>query len=431
MRQIPDHPLRYQLMNELHARPFPTVPTSATVVYLAVKQPHKAVYRDRSKDLEHLINLLDRYGAAHPQPDATHFTVQLGRHTLKWEQHTEFVSYTLHCEGLSERAFDPANFEVFPPEWLEELNGQRIASLQIRVLPRPEPDTCEITMKDRLKEWFVAESLIASHVLDNSMTVAGDFRIDAAGDMRFAMFVGPDTGPQRVGRVVQRICEIETYRAMSALGFARARTLGGRIAKQDVRLSQLMVEMTGDEHPDEAMLGQLLRVSAELEAMAAQSGFRFSATGAYEALVNQRIELLREKRFAGYQTLSEFMMRRYEPAMRTVKSTELQLTVLADRARRAGELLRTRVDVARSAQNQALLTSMDRRADQALRMQTTVEGLSVVAISYYAVSLASYALYPVSKSLGVSKEILTAGLVLPVIALVWSAVRQIRKGMHG
>lgn len=88
------------------------------------------------------------------------------------------------------------------------------------------------------------------------------------------------------------------------------------------------------------------------------------------------------------------------------------------------------MDVERSAQNQALLESMDRRADMALRLQHTVEGLSVVAISYYAVSLASYALYPLAKVLDLSKGMMTAALTLPVVLLVWLAVRQIRKRLH-
>ena len=126
----------------------------------------------------------------------------------------------------------------------------------------------------------------------------------------------------------------------------------------------------------------------------AQSSFRFGATGAYEAIVNQRIEVLREDRFQGRQTFAEFMMRRFDPAMRTVKATERRLQTMAERAIRAGDLLRTRVDVERSAQNQKLLESMDKRADLQLRLQKTVEGLSVVAISYYAVNLVLYMVQP-------------------------------------
>ncbi len=84
----------------------------------------------------------------------------------------------------------------------------------------------------------------------------------------------------------------------------------------------------------------------------------------------------------------------------------------------------------RSAQNQMLLESMDKRADLQLRLQRTVEGLSVVAISYYAVSLMSYLTYPLAKLTGMTKDMLTGLLVLPVIGLVWLLVRRIRKALH-
>ncbi len=426
MPPIHDHPLRYELANELHARPFPAMQSPSTVIYLAVKQPKEAVHRERGLDLAHLKALLDRHGAAHPQPGATHHSAKLGRHTLKWEQHTEFVSYTFYGDGASARAFDPADFDIFPSDWLEEAPGQRVTSLMLRILPRPE----QRQIKAALQEWFVPESLAVAEVLDGSAVVAGDFRIDPAGHMRFALFANETSGSQRIGRIVQRLCEIETYRAMSMLGFSRARGLSPDIGALDTHLSEMMAQMTSDTVPAEKTLRQLLSVSAELEAMAARTAFRFGATGAYEALVNQRISLLREARYEGFQMFSEFMLRRYEPAMRTVKSTEKRIGTLADRARRGGELLRTRVDVDRSAQNQALLASMDRRADQALRLQHTVEGLSVVAISYYAVSLVAYLMYPLSMLLDMSKGMLTALITLPVVALVWLAVRRLRKTLH-
>jgi uncharacterized membrane-anchored protein len=177
-------------------------------------------------------------------------------------------------------------------------------------------------------------------------------------------------------------------------------------------------------------LQSLLETSARLEQLVAHTSFRFGATGAYETIVNQRIEVLREARFVGRQTFGEFMLRRYDPAMRTVKSTETRLHRLSERAIRAGDLLRTRVEVERSAQNQSLLQSMDRRSDLQLRLQRTVEGLSVVAISYYAVGLALYVLAPLEKLQGVSKPWLTAGVTPVVVLAVWFALRRIQRAMH-
>ena len=139
---------------------------------------------------------------------------------------------------------------------------------------------------------------------------------------------------------------------------------------------------------------------------------------------------MREVRFQGRQTFGEFMMRRFDPAMRTVKSAEGQLSAMADRAIRAGDLLRTQVDVARSAQNHRVLESMDRRADLQLRLQRTVEGLSVVAVSYYAVNLAAYLVYPVTGRLDMSKGPFLAGLTPVVVLVVWAMMRRIRARMR-
>jgi uncharacterized membrane-anchored protein len=427
MTPIDDHPLRYALVNELHARPFPALTVPSQAVYVAVKEPLDAANRDRGADRAHLLALLDRHGAAHPQPDATHHAAQIGRHALKWESHTEFVTYLAHSAGLDARPFDPAGAAVFPADWLAAAPGRRVASCLIRVEPLPD-DLAEVAAK--VDAWFVPESLATSWVLDECAIVAGDFHIDPAGQMRFAVFVRAGTGSRRIGRIVQRLCEIETYRAMSMLGLGRARELTGRLNALDPQLAALVAAMADDHRAAEATLHELLEISAELESLATRHSFRFGATGAYEAIVNQRIEVLRETRYLGRQTFGEFMRRRYDPAMRTVKSAEQRLGQMAERAERAGELLSTRVDVERSAQNQKLLESMDRRADLALRLQHTVEGLSVVAISYYAVSLATYVLLPLADALHWPKSMLTAALVPVVLAAVWLMIRRIRRAMH-
>ncbi len=421
MTTIKDHPLRYALTGELHARPYPALAAPAVAAYLAIKQPDDGA--DRAADFAHLVKLLDHYGAPRPEEGATHYSGILGKYVLKWEQHTEFVTYTMLAEDNGSRAFDPAEFDVFPAYWLAAAPGARITSALLRVMERPAEDAQVSTL---LSDWFVSESLAAASVLENAAVVAGDFRIDPAGHLRFAVFVGPDTGRRRVGRIVQRLCEIETYKSMSMLGFALVRQSAPQLDALDAQLSDLTHAMRGTSAPEDT-LHALLDVSVALEHLGATSAYRLAATGAYGALVTQRITALREARFMGRQGFGEFMMRRYEPAMRTVKSAEARLQAMSARAVRAADLLRTRVDVERASQNQAILASMDRRADLQLRLQHTVEGLSVVAISYYAVSLAGYLFYPLAHGSGVSKEMLTAALTLPVVLGVWWMLRRLRR----
>ncbi|KIN64636.1 DUF3422 domain containing protein [Sulfitobacter noctilucicola] len=424
MAPIKDYPQRYALTGELHARPFPSLKAPSTAVFLAIKQPDDAANRDKSKDLAHLIALLDHYGAPRPDADATHYYGEMGRYWLKWEQHTELVTYTVFRNDMGDRAFDPSEFDVFPEYWLMDAPGGRITSALLRIMPRPPTDDA---IQTKLSEWFVPESLAVASVLDDAAVIASDFRIDSAGHLRIAIFKNAETGDRRTGRIVQRLCEIETYKSASMLGFSMVRWMAPQLNDLDAKLEQLMAQMRGPAAKAEDTLHALLDISVELETLSVKTAFRFGATGAYRAIVGQRIEALREERFMSRQGFAEFMMRRYEPAMRTVESSGNRLQTLSARAIRASELLRTRVDVERSAQNQEILASMDKRADLQLRLQKTVEGLSVVAISYYAVSLAGYLLYPVADAFGVNKGTLLALVTLPVVGAVWAMVRRLRK----
>lgn len=423
---IDDHPLRYALANEFHARPFAALGAPCQAAILAIKAPHDAAGRDPDADRAHLIALLDRYGATHPAPGATHWHGRLGRIDLRWERHTEFSTYALFGEGAPSSPFSGEAFDVLPAGWLAQAPGLRVASALARVEPDPGPEGVEA----RLRDWFVAESLAASRVLGGAATVASDFRIDEAGHVRFAVLATKTCGAQRLGRIVQRLFEIEIYRAMSMLGLARARALGPDLKRLDGALGAVMEQMVGEQSPPDATLRALLQGSAEIEAAAARSSFRFGATRAYERLVAQRIEVLREERVADHQTIGEFMARRYDPAMRTVDSVAERLRAMSDRAARASDLLRTRVDVARSAESQVLLESMDRRADLQLRLQRTVEGLSVVAISYYAVGLLLYVLAPLAAAAGVPEPVAAAAAVPVVVLAVWWLVRRIRRAME-
>lgn len=418
---VQDHPQRYQIANAIHDRPFPAFAAPAQVAFIALLTGTSPT-RDRTAERAHLVELLERHGAAHPPPDATHYFGAIGRHFVKWESHSEYVSYTVITDGRAAHPFDAIGFDVFPKDWLERAPGKRLTSAQIHIEKTPE----DSALAEKLRDWFVPESLAVSYVLDQTAIVASDFRIDDAGHTRIAMFVNPDVGVNRIGRIMQRVCEIETYKTAALLGYLRAQKLMRDLSEIDAKMSQLVLRMSQADAAPEDTLAALMPIAARLEQETADVSYRFGATLAYEGIVTQRISVLREERLEGRQTLSEFMMRRFDPAMRTTEAASKLLRSMSDRALRAGELLRTRVDVERSAQNQAILTSMDRRADLQLRLQETVEGLSVVAVSYYGVNLLAYMLAPFAKGIGISKAWLVAGLVPIVMLIVWGGVRRVK-----
>ena len=423
MAHLIDHPLRHATASELHARPFPHISAPARAAFFAYTSAQNDSGRREAADREHFLRLLDHYGVAHPADTESHFFGQLGEVWIKWECHTEFVTYTAFVDDLSDRAFDGSEFSVFPTAWQADLPGTTLSSTSIRV----EEDQDTQSIKNKLEDWFVSESLAASRVLDSAAVIAGDYRMDDNGNMRFAVFVPASTGRRRVGRIVQRLNEIEVYKTMSMLGLMRARALSVELNSVDTNLSALVADLADEKVPAEDNLNGLLKLSADLEGHSAAVAYRFSASKAYAAIVAQRIEVLRETQFEGRQTFREFMMRRFDPAMRTVQALDSRLQDLISRAIRTGDLLRTRVDVERQTQNQELLSSMNRRADAQLRLQRTVEGLSVVAISYYATGLSLYVLAPFSGLIGLSKGILTAAVVPLVVGAVYVALRQIRK----
>ncbi|HRO12958.1 DUF3422 family protein, partial [Amaricoccus sp.] len=367
----------------------------------------------------------------HPPPGASHFYGPLGRGFLKWEMHTEFVTYTLFADGVDPRPFSGEMFDLFPADWLAAAPGKVVSSCLVRI-ETVEPGEVETRIARDLPKWFVPESLAVSRVVDGEAVIAADFHIDEHGHGRLLVFAVPGIGRRRLGRITQRLLEIEMYKCMAMLTLPLAREVAAAVARIDRELSELVAGMADATGREAETLDQLLRMSAEIEHLASTSAFRFGAAGAYETIVKQRIDVLREERIGGRQLFSEFMVRRFDPAMRTCRSAKERLEELSARAERAANLLRTRVDVNNQAQNVEVLRGMDRRAALQLRLQETVEGLSVVAISYYAVNLAAGVFAPLAEPLGLDKPALLALLTLPVVLIVWLLVRRIRARLgHG
>ena len=176
-------------------------------------------------------------------------------------------------------------------------------------------------------------------------------------------------------------------------------------------------------------LAPLAALAADLEAGAAASVFRFGATRAYDEIIHQRLETIGERKMGGLPTWSSFLARRMAPAMRTCITTETRQSELSLKLSRAADLLRTRVNVELEKQNQELLKSMNERTRMQLRLQTTVEGLSVAAITYYVVSLFGYVAKAAHETgyIHIEPAYMIAAFI-PVAALtIWMTVRRIRK----
>jgi uncharacterized membrane-anchored protein len=125
------------------------------------------------------------------------------------------------------------------------------------------------------------------------------------------------------------------------------------------------------------------------------------------------------------------MQRRLDPAIATVAASAMRLASMSLRVERASALLRTRVDIATESQNQQLLAKLTRGQELQLRLQGTVEGLSIAAISYYVVSLLLYGA-KAAKAAGVpvNPEIAVGALIPLVLWAVWRTTRRIHARLH-
>jgi uncharacterized membrane-anchored protein len=176
------------------------------------------------------------------------------------------------------------------------------------------------------------------------------------------------------------------------------------------------------------MLAEITTLAAELEANAALSLYRFGASRAYHNIVLERVAMLAEKAVPGNETLGAFLQRRLAPAMRTCQSVEERQLNLSRKLARATALLRSWIDVDLQKFNTEILASMDKRAHLQLRLQQTVEGLSVAAISYYVIGLIGYLAKLVHNAgVHVAPETLTGAAVPFVVLGMWLTVRRIRK----
>ncbi len=420
----PDHALRLPLAEEIHARPAEAITAPARASYVAVLVDAA----ERARELAHIAELCEAHGVEPPASGATHFRTSLGALRLKWERHGEFSGYTVIAPGIGERPFSEVAASLLPAGWLAALPGATVAAAHAKLLAAPDEDR----LAWLLGEAFPGETIVGAQIADGAARVFSDFRLHD-GCTRFVL-IDRHLTERQAGRTLQRLFEIEVYRMMALLALPIARRQSPRIVQIETALAALtdrIASAADSQADDEELLHGLTRLAAEVESGLSASQFRFGACRAYFELVMRRIGELREQRLPGVQTIDEFMSRRFTPAVDTCNTVSQRLHDLSERVSQASSLLSTRVDIARERQNQKLLASMDRRAKLQLRLQQTVEGLSVAAICYYAAGLVGYGAKALKATgLRIDPD-LAVGVAIPLVALgVFAAVRKARRHVN-
>lgn len=416
----PSHPQRLELNDEVHARPPEAMAPSLRVSYLALlTDPAR-----REASWEAVCELAQRSAVSPPLPGASHFSADFGPFRLKWERHTEFSRIMVIVPGAGEDPFAEPAIAAVPPDWVQALPGQVMVAAHVALVPGEAMAVDADGIADRL---FAGNWLVGGSVAGGAAWAFTDFRIHTGGFSRI-LVQDASTSPRQAGRIVQRLLEIDTYRMLALLALPLAREIAPHLAANERELAEITAALVTARGADEPqLLERLTRLAASIENREAETLYRFSAADAYYELVQRRIAELREGRIEGMQTLQEFTERRLAPAMNTCRAVAARQDALSRRVARATQLLSTRVDLTREQQNQVVLANMDRRAQLQLRLQETVEGLSIAAVTYYVVGLVAYVAKGM-KSAGVPVDVdLVTGIAIPVVVVVVAlGVRQIR-----
>ena len=427
----PDDALRATLHNEVHARPPAHVRLPALIVNVAVLN----VDVTREQECAHLRLLPGQQGLALESLQGNFLRLPCGHYTVKWERHTEFTRYSIVQALPAQAQLGADEPELMPalavtPEWLRSIPGRTVAAVQLAMVAADLSDPPALMAQ--AQAWFGGRAVIASQLGNGHSWALTEFRIGADGFERMLVIAAPGTTETRAGRISQRLLELEIYRLMALRGLPVAKQLAPILAEAESALADITAQLENKSASDQQLLDVLVSLAARVERATAEHVFRFSATRAYDTLVAQRIVELREKAIPGTQTLGEFMQRRLSPAIATVAATAQRLASLSERVTRTSALLRTRVDIATEVQNQLLLEKLTRGQELQLRLQATVEGLSIAAISYYVISLLLYAGKAMKAAGAPINPEMAAGALIPLVLwLVWRTTRRIHAKLHG
>ena len=416
------HPLREALYNELHIRPFHTLDSPQQVTHLAACCENPQVL-EKSYDL--ISELCKRYEINPPQADAVTFYQDFGNFTINWERHVEFYSLTIMQPAPPQgKPFEYTAVDLLPADWLKQLPGQMIAAFHIII------DDQQLNYDGHsLSHNFEGHPMMMSSAYDGKAQIYTAFKLHGDGHGRF-MICDKGMSNLQTGRLTRRLIDLETYRLLSLLSLPIAKRIAPELLNMDKQMAEILtVVATLDTTSSERqLLEKITEIEAQLETYRAETTQRFSATQAYHQLVKDRLERISEEKIDGHLSIGEFINRRLNPALRTGESVQNWMENLSKRIERASDLMRTRVNLNLQEQNRSQLSAMNRRSRLQFRLQETVEGLSIAAISYYSIGLLSYLFQGLPlKQWGLDKNILLACSIPVVLSTIWFITRRIKQ----
>ena len=399
---LTDHPMRDRIVSEMHLRRLPPLmaPCRLTQVVLLVEPT------DREEELRGVRDLAAETGESQVFERHARGALSATEHWI-WERHSEASTLTLIAE-VDGAPIDLGGHNARGRGWLTASPGLVIRAVKI------------VVGVDEASVSTAVQSLDQEEVIScrqGRARIWSDFKVHGDGWGRLVIAAG-GSHPADLGRLVQRVQELGNYRNMALLALPMVQAESARLDRMETDLVVVSKRLTETQNED-SMLDEISRLGSEVADLTAATAFRLGAMKAYAGIVSDRLRDLACTPVEGCQPLDDFIDRRLTPATRTCLAFSERLEALATRLERATALLRTRIELRVQAQNTALLSSVERTGSRQLKLQHLVEGLSVVAVSYYALGILAYVIKPSAIRLGMSPDLAQAVALPFVVGLVW------------
>lgn len=414
---VRDHELRRRAVGEMHLRRWPVLSVPCHIVQwvLAIADEERA---DELAAIQARCDMRDAVGNPAHREGRINAAV-----TFTWERQSEGSSLTLFASPCNEAGFVDAQADPLIAQaitWAQTLPGQIIRSTRVWI-GRTDADIARVLAHQSLNR----DELVSS-TLGGNIRIWSDFRVMDDGFGRL-LVAANGADPRDLTRQMQRMQELGNYRNKALLGLPVARECWPKLDAAEARLRDLTNRIADSDARDDSLLAELSGLALDLASVSTAISFRMDATRAYGQIVEERLDQLDARPVEGFASLVDFTQRRFRPAMNTCFATSERVDRLGARAEQLTSLLRARIDTRIENQNADMLRSMEQSITMQARLQQLVEGLSAVALSYYALGLLKYALYAVPDGvLGISDELVIGLLVVPMVLGVWLAMHTVK-----
>lgn len=374
---------RHEISNEIHRRPYYELYSPLRVSLFSLHT------KNSQKNYKYLHELCQYLSIPSPVDSSLTFkhTYQ-NKFTLKWESHREFCTFQFIKNQNIEtnNLFKQSNFEYIPELWVDSLENI-INCVNLEVI-----DNHNIQNNEDIYNAFDNNYIVGSYMNDKKAKLYSDFRIDGNGYHRILM-VNENLTRHQLGRSVQRVLDVESYRSMAMIGLFNNKEINSELDILNNELLQINRDFEIKKEINlEEYYNKLTYIANRAHRLNNENKFRFQASNSYFPIINERLKELKLSTIDCIQPYDIYLNSRLNPAKRTSETTEKRLNETLQQMDRTANLIQTNVELDVKNSNNLLLDSMNKKTDVQIKLQKTVEGLSTVVLTYYSVTLFNHAI---------------------------------------